>query len=369
MAALVYGGLAAFDARIPFSPFPNFVTCGRAGKGRLAICRSAVPVCGNAERHGQTLMRLREEQLTITVITAPCCWGVDDVTNPNLPPWRLVLDETAVAGYGGLELGPYGYMPLDVDVLGTALQARNLYVVAGTIFDDVVNPRNRNGLLRQTRDICRLITRLPKPPRAAGQRYPAPYLTVMDWGHDERDFAAGHSDRAPRLPDADWAGMIANMKAIAEAARDEFGVRAVIHPHAGGYIEFADEIERIAKGIPAELAGFCIDTGHSYYSGMDPLEVLDRYWDRIDYIHFKDIDLAVFDRVMARRIRFFEACADGVMCPIGRGVIDYPAIRKFLTQKNYVGFVTVEQERDPRNSSGSLCDVKQSRDYLATIGF
>jgi inosose dehydratase len=303
------------------------------------------------------------------MITAPCCWGVDDVKNPNLPPWRLVLDEAAAAGYGGLELGPYGYMPLDVEILGEALRSRNLYIVAGTIFDDLVGSQNRDALLNQTRDICGLITRLPMPPRAAGQRYPAPYLTVMDWGHDERDFAAGHSDQAPRLSASAWEGMVGNIRSIAGVARDEFGVRVVIHPHAGGYIEFVDEIERIAKDIPTDLAGFCIDTGHSYYSGMDPLEVLDRYWDRIDYIHFKDIDRVVFDRVMASRIRFFEACADGVMCPIGRGVIDYPAIRAFLARKNYCGFIAVEQERDPRNSGGSLHDVKQSRDYLASVGF
>ena len=44
--------------------------------------------------------------MTITITTAPCCWGVDDVSNPNLPDWRRVLDEAAAAGYGGLELGP-----------------------------------------------------------------------------------------------------------------------------------------------------------------------------------------------------------------------------------------------------------------------
>ena len=33
-------------------------------------------------------------------------------------------------------------------------------------------------------------------------------------------------------------------------------MRAVIHPHAGGYIEFADEIERIAADVPKEVAGF-----------------------------------------------------------------------------------------------------------------
>jgi sugar phosphate isomerase/epimerase len=42
---------------------------------------------------------------------------------------------------------------------------------------------------------------------------------------------------------------------------------------------------------------------------MDPVATLRRYWDRTDYIHFKDIDPAVFDEVMGERIRFFDACA------------------------------------------------------------
>jgi inosose dehydratase len=307
--------------------------------------------------------------MTITVTTAPCSWGVDDVRNPDLPAWTRVLDEAAAAGYGGLELGPYGYVPLDLPLVGEALTARGLHIVAGTIFDDLVTTARQGDLLRQTREICALITQLPAPPRAAGQRHPAPYLTVMDWGHDERDFAAGHSDRAPRLAPEARAGMMATIRAIATVARDEFGVRAVVHPHAGGYIEFRDEIDRLADDIPAGVAGLCIDTGHSFYSGLDPVETLARYWERIDYIHFKDIDGAVFDRVMGERIRFFAACAQGVMCPIGRGVIDYPAIRAFLSTQGYAGFVTVEQERDPRSAGGSLADVKASLDYLKRVGF
>ena len=81
--------------------------------------------------------------MSITITTAPCCWGVDDVRNPDLPPWQLVLDEAAAAGYGGLELGPYGYMPLDLDLVSEALSRRGLFIVAGTIFDDLVSPANR----------------------------------------------------------------------------------------------------------------------------------------------------------------------------------------------------------------------------------
>ncbi len=309
------------------------------------------------------------ETLPVTVTCAPCCWGVDDVRNPHLPPWERVLDEAVAAGFGGLELGPYGYMPLDVSRVGAALDARSLRIVAGTIFDDLVDPANRENLLRQTDEICAFVTALPRPRSHPGQRYPAPYLTVMDWGHDERDYAAGHSGRAPRLDPAAWADMVSSIRAIAALARDRYGVRAVIHPHAGGYIEFADELDRIASDVSPDLAGLCLDTGHMDYSGMDPVETVRTYADRLDYIHFKDIDAAKYADVMSRRIRFFEACAEGVMCPIGRGRIDYRAIHRLLGEIGYGGFITIEQERDPRNAGGSLADLTASRDFLRAQGF
>ena len=305
----------------------------------------------------------------VTIACAPCCWGVDDASNHHLPPWERVLDEAAEAGFGGLELGPYGYMPLDVGRVGAALVARGLRIVAGTIFDDLVSRSNRDNLLRQTDEICAFVTALPRPQSHPRQRFEAPYLTVMDWGHDERDYAAGHSDRAPRLDPEDWAGMIGNIRAIAELARDRYDVRAVIHPHAGGYIEFEDELDRITADVPADLAGLCLDTGHLDYSGMDPVATIRAHAGRTDYIHFKDIDSAVYADVMNRRIRFFEACAEGVMYPIGRGRIDYRALHTLLTELGYGGYITIEQERDPRNTGSILADLAASRTFLRDTGF
>ncbi len=106
--------------------------------------------------------------MSITITTAPCCWGVDDVGNPNLPPWERVFDEAAAAGYRGLELGPYGYVPLDASAVAPALASRDLFIVAGTIFDDLVSPGNRENLLRQTDEICALTTGLPQPAQDEG---------------------------------------------------------------------------------------------------------------------------------------------------------------------------------------------------------
>jgi inosose dehydratase len=68
-------------------------------------------------------------------------------------------------------------------------------------------------------------------------------------------------------------------------------------------------------------------------------------------------------------VDFFAACAEGVMCPIGKGAIDYPAVRAFLAERNYQGWITIEQERDPRNADTSLRDVTASLHYLQSVGF
>ena len=77
--------------------------------------------------------------MSIKISGAPCSWGVDDVRNPHLPKWTRVLDEASQAGYQGIELGPYGFMPLDAGVVDAELRKQGLNIVAGTIFDDLVS--------------------------------------------------------------------------------------------------------------------------------------------------------------------------------------------------------------------------------------
>lgn len=306
--------------------------------------------------------------MTMNICGAPCCWGVDDVKNPYLPAWQTVLNEAGLAGYRAIELGPYGYLPIDVELVSAELAKNNLAIVAGTIFDDLVSEDNYKNIMRQTEEICSLITKLPPLPVHEGQHFPTPYMTIMDWGHDERDYAAGHSDRAPRLSEEEWAKMMQHIIGISKKAA-QYGVRPVIHPHAGGYIEFADEIEAVMRDIPYETAGLCLDTGHLYYSGMNPVEWLKKCADRLDYVHFKDVNETIYKEVLSQHIRFFEGCGKGSMCPIGKGGLDYPAIKKALEEIGYSGYITIEQERDPRNVSTSLRDVKESVTYLKSVGY
>ena len=51
------------------------------------------------------------------------------------------------------------------------------------------------------------------------------------------------------------------------------------------------------------------------------------------------------------------------MCPLGSGAIDYPAVRAFLDKRGYQGWITIEQERDPRNVEAAC---RRSRKACAT---
>lgn len=82
------------------------------------------------------------------------------------------------------------------------------------------------------------------------------------------------------------------------------GVRPVLHRYCGVYIEFGDEIDRLAEEIPNDLAGFVLDTGHLQYVRLDPVEWLRKYKDRLDYVHFKGIDPKVYEEVMSKHISF-----------------------------------------------------------------
>ena len=310
------------------------------------------------------------EVLPVTVTCAPCCWGVDDVKNPHLPPWERVLDEAAAAGFGGLELGPYGYMPLDVGRVGAALDARGLRIVAGTIFDDLVNPGNRENLLRQTDEICTFITALPRPRSHEGQRYPAPYLTVMDWGHDERDYAAGHSDRAPRL-DRRRLGRHGREHPRHRRTRSRPPRRPRRHPPACRRLH---RVRGRARPDRGRRAGRSCRALPRYR----PPRLFRDGPGRDDQALTPTASTTSTSRTSTRPSTPTSwAAASASSRPAPRASCARSAAAASTTDRSgrcsdeigYAGYITIEQERDPRNAGSVLADLTASRDFLRRSGF
>src|ERR1039457_7712368 len=78
----------------------------------------------------QNLRKVRafDNPMSITIGTAPDSWGVWFPSDPKQTPWHRFLDEVVEAGFEWIELGPYGYLPTDIEVLRHELNRRRLKV-------------------------------------------------------------------------------------------------------------------------------------------------------------------------------------------------------------------------------------------------
>ncbi len=293
--------------------------------------------------------------MSIHLGIAPCSWGIEDITNKNNPSWQRVMDEASQTGFNGIELGPYGFFPTEPSHLKGILASKKLALTAGTLYDNLSESADTDYLLNKSRNICSLLAQVQEE---------RGFLVIIDAVKDDRNFTAGHPKLAKRLNVSAWKSLIDNITKISTIAKEEFGIRAVVHPHAGGYIEYQDETERVVNDIEDSLLGLCLDTGHLYYAGDDPSESLIHFQSRLDYVHFKDIDRAVYEKALSENLGFFDACKKQVMCSIGKGCLDYGAIFQVLDTIGYQNWVTVEQERDPLDILGILSDLTASHDFL-----
>lgn len=289
---------------------------------------------------------------------APLSWGVFEGEAPGNPPWELVLDEIAAAGYRRTELGPIGFLPEDVDLLRDALSQRGLTLSAGFVYEHMHDPAKRQRVLDSTRRVGRIL-------RALG----AQYLVVIDRMTPQRQRTAGRNDAAERLPTEVWDVMLSTIAEAARIARDEFGLRPVLHPHCGTHVEFADEIERALAELPDDLVGLCIDTAHAAVAGLQAADLVECYPDRVEYFHIKDVDPAALERLWRERLDFDTALGIGLFCPVGRGMVDFDALRARLVRIGFDGSATVEQDPDPREGGhDGLAAARESLAFLHRTG-
>ena len=296
--------------------------------------------------------------MNIRIGNAPCSWGVEFASDPRNPPWRSVLSDCAAAGYTGIELGPVGFMPEDPAVLGDALAEHGLELIGGVVFRAFHDPAQWEDVMDGAVRTCEALT-----------AHGAQHLVLIDSISPRRAPTAGRAGDAEQMDAAEWAAFRNRIATVACMGAEDYGLTVGIHAHAAGFIDFEPELERLLAEVDEDILKICFDTGHHSYAGFDPVAFMERHVGRISYMHFKDIDPAVKARVIATGTGFYDACGQGIFCNLGRGDVDFPAVRQILLDAGFSGWCTVEQDCDPTLDVSPVDDARANRDYLETIGF
>jgi len=309
---------------------------------------------------------------TIRIGNAPCSWGSLEFEGLEGEPigYAQMLDELAATGYGGTELGDWGYMPTDADQLTGELTRRRLTLVGAFVPVALKHAAAHDEGQARVLRVARLLAAVHQ--RA---RFDAPPFLVLA---DDNGTVAVRTRNAGRVPpnlalsESEWSVFAAGANRIAGAVKHETGLPTVFHHHCAGYVETPDEIARLLALTDPTLLGLVFDTGHyTYGSGRyDPesaVQGLDRFADRIWYVHLKDCSATVARRAQAEGLDYFAAVRQGVFCELGRGVVDFPAVRDWLIRRGYRGWALVEQDVLPGLGRPKE-SAQRNRDYLRSLG-
>lgn len=172
-------------------------------------------------------------------------------------------------------------------------------------------------------------------------------LCVAIDGSPDRDASAGRADSPPTpvFTDAAWTSLVELLHRIADAAATLDHPMA-FHPHAGTFVETPAEIDRLVAASDPERVGICLDVGHHIVGGGDPVAAIRELGERVRHVHLKDVDPSVLDRLRAGRFTGLgHAVRGGLFTELGAGALDLDGVLELLAERDYAGWLMVEQDQ------------------------
>jgi inosose dehydratase len=276
-----------------------------------------------------------------------------------------MLDWMVEIGFEGTELGPPGFF-------GNASQVYERLSSRGLAFVGSFLPQHFSRAEKAVDDRAWLADQL-RLVRDASPAGSMPFAILSDQFDepDRRAFSGRIGDHPETwLSPERFATLIDNLHRAAELCRAE-GLEPVLHPHAGTYVETADEIARVMDAIDPSLIGLCLDTGHFRFGGADPAKAARDYAGLIRHVHIKDCRTSVMDDVKREGKNLDEALRRGVFCPLGEGDSGIEGVLDVLREQGYAGWLVIEQDQMLRPSDtreSVVAGQRTNREYLRRLG-
>jgi inosose dehydratase len=300
-------------------------------------------------------MTTEGSNVSVKIAVAPDSWGVWYPEDPQQVPWSRFLDEAAASGFDAVELGPYGYLPTNIDRLRAELSARGLTLTGAFYMSEFQAAGNWSASKDQVAEICELLN-----------DFGAAHLVLLNSLYT--DMATGERIGPTELDHDSWSRLLETLHAIA-AYTAGHGIATVYHPHGDTVIQYEDQIEILLQNTDASTVSLCLDVGHHAYAGGDAVRFMQRHHDRIPYMHLKNVDPEVISSVRNDDVGFVKAVGMGAFTTLDAGSIDMHALRQVLDGVGYDGWAVVEQDMYPCPFDQPLPIARRNRAFLRAISF
>ena len=293
-----------------------------------------------------------ENSHNIRLGIAPINWNNDDL--PELGSGyslERIFSEMNQAGYEGTEFG--NKFPNEASVLCEILDIFNLKLASSWHSTYFVMNEQENELKKVEEKVSFL------------KEVNAEVINIAECSGSVHGDINKSLASKPILSDSDWELLIGSLNKAGEICNN-YGIRLAYHHHMGTCVQTAEEIKRLLECTDAKYVNLCVDTGHLYYAGIDPVVFIESNLDRIEHVHFKDVRKEEFKRYDSSSDSFLNTILSGIFTVPGDGCIDFSSIVKILQQNHYNGWIIVEAEQDP-DKADPLHYAISARNYLDSI--
>ena len=136
----------------------------------------------------------------------------------------------------------------------------------------------------------------------------------------------------------------------------DIGIPLGYHNHLNTLSQMPANLDLILENADPKFVKLELDTAHVVAGGGDPAKTIEKYHDRLLFLHLKDVVDIPTDTPKARYpFQFVE---------LGRGRVDLPAVFAALDKVGFKGWAVVELDRVPDASRTPKQCAQISRDYL-----
>ena len=189
---------------------------------------------------------------SIRIANAPCSWGTlefEGMKGERIGFERM-LDELRDTGYAGTELGDWGFMPTDPDVLAGELSRRGISMVGAFVPVALRHAEAHAAGAAEAVKVARLLAAVAE----AGPRARPPVVVLADDnGADPvRTRHAGRITPEMGLGEREWKVFARGAERVAREVCGETGLATRFHHHCGGYVETPDEIAAFERHLRDE---------------------------------------------------------------------------------------------------------------------
>jgi inosose dehydratase len=266
----------------------------------------------------------------------PINWVGEDVKeHGDTCTFEQILNDIEALGLKGTEMGRK--YPTDINLLKKELAARDIQLVSQWKSVFFSEPSRRAAELEAYRAHVLFLKEMGSKVISTAE-----IGGSLHW--DPR--RSPNETEVARLDEDGWQSLAEGLNQAGAIAK-EHGLKLTYHHHGGTVVERPEEIDRLMELTDPGLVYLLFDTGHAYYGGSDPLSVLKKHYDRIAYVHLKDIRQEVLDEARAEGVDFASCIRKGVFTVPGDGCLDFKPIFNELIQKEYSGWALLEGEQDP----------------------